>query len=247
MSSSLMAASVPLLPTVMRFCCDALAWTLRLLRGHASAKETHAFVFTHCIHGNPTSVLATFDIYAETHVTFAIGAQTGQALDEVGRHMRPSRVLELGTYLGYSSVILLRLLPPFGRLVTVEKDSKVANLAEEIILVAGFKDPQFQVLTGKSSKIIPTLHSFLGTGPRTSDTFHMVLMDHNPRLYLVDLQALEDQNLLCPTGCTIVLILRNPKKKFLEKLYDWMDERRDFYRIKSQLHGIIEIFYQSNN
>ncbi|XP_077433650.1 transmembrane O-methyltransferase-like [Vanacampus margaritifer] len=245
MSSTLVAASVPLFPAVMRFWRGALAWTLRLLRGHASPKDTHAFVFNNCIHGNPTSVLATFDIYAETHITGAIGAQIGHALDEVGRRTRPSRVLELGTYCGYSSVLLLRLLPPFGRLVTVEQDPNVASLAEEIILVAGFDDTQFQVLIGRSSRTIPTLHAYLGTGPRTSDTFHMILMDHNPSRYLVDLRALEEQGLLCPTGCTIVLIFRNPRNRMMAKLYNLVEERRDCYRIKSQPHGLLEIFYKS--
>lgn len=55
---------------------------------------------------------------------------------------RPSLVLELGMHCGYSSVRLLRLLPPAGRLITVELDPLTAELGEEIILVAGFKHSQ---------------------------------------------------------------------------------------------------------
>lgn len=65
-----------------------------------------------------------------------------EALDEVVRRVRPTRVLELGMHCGYSSVRLLRLLPPAGRLVTVELDPLTAELGEEIILVAGFKHIQ---------------------------------------------------------------------------------------------------------
>lgn len=67
---------------------------------------------------------------------------SGQSLDEVVRRVRPLRVLELGMHCGYSSVLLLRLLPPDGRLFTVEQDPAVAGLGEEIILVAGFKHTQ---------------------------------------------------------------------------------------------------------
>lgn len=63
-------------------------------------------------------------------------------LDEAVMRLRPSLVLELGTHCGYSSVRLLRLLPPAGRLVTVEVDPVTAELGEEILLVAGFKHSQ---------------------------------------------------------------------------------------------------------
>lgn len=64
------------------------------------------------------------------------------ALDEVVMRIRPSQVLELGMHCGYSSVRLLRLLPPTGRLITVELDPLTSELGEEIILVAGFKHSQ---------------------------------------------------------------------------------------------------------
>lgn len=63
-------------------------------------------------------------------------------LDEAVMRLRPSLVLELGMHCGYSSVRLLRLLPPAGRLVTVEVDPVTAELGEEILLVAGFKHSQ---------------------------------------------------------------------------------------------------------
>lgn len=69
-------------------------------------------------------------------------------VDEVVMRAAPSLVLELGMHCGYSSVRLLRLLPPHGRLLTVEVDPLAAELGEEIILVAGFKHSQ--VHPGKS-------------------------------------------------------------------------------------------------
>lgn len=64
------------------------------------------------------------------------------ALDEVVKRVRPSLVLELGMHCAYSTVRLLRLLPPAGRLITVEVDPLTSDLGEEIILVAGFKHTQ---------------------------------------------------------------------------------------------------------
>ncbi|KAM9834173.1 transmembrane O-methyltransferase-like [Syngnathus typhle] len=251
MASLLMAASMPLLPAIMlaldraaKSCRGMVAWALRLLRGRTCAKDTHAFVFSKCIHGNAASVLETFDIHAGTHASAAVRPVIGQALDEVVQRVRPSRVLELGTHCGYSSGRLLRLLPPDGRLLTVEQDPAVADLGEEIIMVAGFRHSQFQVLTGSSDETIPTLRKFLEPAPGASDTFNLVLMDHDPQQYLVDLLALESQGLLCPSGCTIVLIIRNQKNKSLEEVRELIRTRPDCYTIKSQVHGMLELFFQ---
>ncbi|XP_061690319.1 transmembrane O-methyltransferase homolog isoform X2 [Syngnathoides biaculeatus] len=258
MSFWLMAASVPLLPAVLlvlgrhrarlvEFCRGALGRMLRPLRGRACAESTHAFVFSRCIHGKAGSVLETFDLYAETHPSASVGPQIGEALDKVVRRIGPSRVLELGTHCGYSSVLLLRLLPADGRLLTVEQDPAVADLAEEIILVAGFKHTQFQVLTGRSGRTIPTLCSLMEPAPGTSDTFHLVLMDHDPQQYLVDLLALEGEGLLCPSGCSIVVIIRDRQDKSLEELKQLIRARPDCYSFKVQVPGMVELFYQKNH
>lgn len=72
------------------------------------------------------------------HLCFVSAA----VLDQAVMRVRPSLVLELGMHCGYSSVRLLRLLPPAGRLITVEVDPVTAELGEEILLVAGFKHSQ---------------------------------------------------------------------------------------------------------
>ncbi|TKS72055.1 Transmembrane O-methyltransferase [Collichthys lucidus] len=174
----LMVASVPLLPAIIMvssryrvkvaaLCRRALAWTLRLMRGKVCVRSTHAFVFSRCTHGKADSVLATFDLYADTHPSFCISPQIAEALDEVVRRVCPSRVLELGMHCGYTSVRLLRLLPPAGRLLTVELDPITADIGEEIILVAGFKHSQFQVLTSSSAEAIPTLRPYLAPDKET--------------------------------------------------------------------------------
>ncbi|XP_054648836.1 transmembrane O-methyltransferase homolog isoform X2 [Dunckerocampus dactyliophorus] len=245
--------SVPLLPavvvafthhshTVAKRCCDGVAWMLRLLRGNVCPRSTHAFVFSQCTHGKAESVLEAFDLYADTHPSASIGPRMGEALDEVVRRVRPTRVLELGTHCGYSAVSLLRLLPPAGRLITVEQDPQVADLGEEIILVAGFKHAH--VLTGKSCEVIPQLHSYLEPTQETGGGFDLVLMDHDPSLYLLDLLALEREELLCPSGCSVVVIFRNHRDKSLEELKELVRNRQDCYRIKSQLDGMMEIFFE---
>lgn len=87
------------------------------------------------------------------------------ALDEAVMRIRPSRVLELGMHCGYSSVRLLRLLPPASKLIAVELDPLTAELGEEIILVAGFKDSQ--VHPGEISVLLSSIQ-IKDSGKRTT-------------------------------------------------------------------------------
>ncbi|XP_042273964.1 transmembrane O-methyltransferase homolog [Thunnus maccoyii] len=251
----LTVVSIPLLPAIIilssryrvkvaTLCHRALAWALRLVRGRVCVRSTHAFVFSECTHGNADSVLETFDLYADTHPSLCIGPQIGEALDEVVRQICPSRVLELGMHCGYSSVRLLRLLSPVGRLITVELDPFTSELGEEIILVAGFKHSQFQVLTCSSDESIPTLHPFLEPDQGNSEGFNLVLMDHDPQQYLTDLLALEREELLCPSGCSVLLIIRDPRAESLRGIVDYIRAKPDCYCIKTELQFMTEIFFQ---
>ncbi|XP_058506141.1 transmembrane O-methyltransferase homolog [Solea solea] len=253
----LLAVSAPLLPAIVAvssrygdkvstLCHRAVAWLLRLVRGGVCARRTHAFVFSSCTHGNVHSVLETFDLYADAHASAAIGPETGEVLDDVVKRVRPSRVLELGTHCGYSSVRVLRLLPPAGRLVTVELDPLTADLGEEIILVAGFKHAQFQVLTSSSGEVIPTLHSVLEPAQKSSDGFSLVLMDHDAQQYLPDLLALEEEELLCSSGCSVLLINRRQRAEDLREILDHVRVRSDCFCVKMERPCIVEIFYQKN-
>lgn len=47
----------------------------------------------------------------------------------LSRLRRPNRVLELGTFTGYSALCLAEGLQPGGKVVTVERDSKAAAVA----------------------------------------------------------------------------------------------------------------------
>ncbi|XP_042349626.1 catechol O-methyltransferase-like [Plectropomus leopardus] len=254
----LLVVSVPLLPAIVMLsrlyrvkaaalCHRALARALKMVRASVCVRSTHAFVFSKCTHGKADSVLETFDLYADTHPSLCISPQTAEALDEVVRRVRPSRVLELGTHCGYSSVRLLHLLPPAGRLITVELDPVTAELGEEIILVAGFKHSQFQVLTSSSAEAIPTLRSSLELNQGTSEGLSLVLMDHDPLQYLPDLLALEREELLCPSGCSVVLISRNQRAGDLREILSHIRARPDCYCVRSQLQFMTEIFYQEKS
>lgn len=191
-------------------------------------------------------------------------------LDQAVMRVCPSLVLELGTHCGYSSVRLLRLLLPAGRLITVEVDPVTAELGEEILLVAGFKHSQvhkgkgifnfnetvifyilpcfsdslqFQVLTSSSAEAIPTLRLHLGADKGSSEGFSLILMDHDPRQYLPDLLALEREELLSPSGCSIILINRRKTHDDISDVVAEIRSRSNLYSVLSEYQFMLEVFY----
>lgn len=219
-------------------------WLLGSRRGRVCVRSTHAFVFTNCTHGKVHSVLETFDVYTKTHPAMSIGPHIGELLDEAVRRERPLLVLELGMHCAYSSVRLLRLMPPAGRLVTVELDPVTADLGEEIILVSGFNQSQFQVLTCSSADAIANMSSHLEPDRETRAGFSLVLMDHDSDQYLPDLQSLERQRLLCSSGCSLLLIKRD--RDGLGPVLDHVRGQADRYSITRDLDVLTEVFYRTD-
>lgn len=64
----------------------------------------------------------------------------GQIVDTVVREERPSVLLELGAYCGYSAVRMARLLPPGARLLTIEVNSDYAAITRQMLDFAGLQD-----------------------------------------------------------------------------------------------------------
>lgn len=147
------------------------------------------FVRAHAIEGDAESVLDALDRFArEQRFMMNLGDGKGRILDELVSGLPVNaRVLELGTYCGYSAVRMARLLRGGGQVVSIEENPRHARIAQAICRFAGVDD-QVHIMVGESSVIIPTL----------AGTFDLVLMDHNKDEYLVDLWRIEEKRLLEP-------------------------------------------------
>ena len=67
----------------------------------------------------------------------AISADEGRLLQVLLTSIGARRVLEVGTLGGYSAICMARSLPPGGRLLTIEIESKHAEFARRYIERAG--------------------------------------------------------------------------------------------------------------
>ena len=66
--------------------------------------------------------------------------RAGQIVDSVLREQRPSVLLELGAYCGYSAVRMARLLLPGARLLTIEFNPDYAAITQRMVEFAGLQD-----------------------------------------------------------------------------------------------------------
>ncbi|XP_071074471.1 transmembrane O-methyltransferase [Dasypus novemcinctus] len=169
------------------------------LSGLRVEERAFSYVLTHALPGDPGHILTTLDHWS-SHCEYLshMGPVKGQILTRLVEEKAPAYVLELGTYCGYSTLLLARALPPGGHLLTVERDPRTAAVAEKLIRLAGFDERTVELIVGSSEEVIPHLRAHHGLS-----CAELVLLAHQPRCYLGDLKLLEAHALL-PAGATVL-------------------------------------------
>ncbi len=135
---------------------------------------------------NPESILKIIDNYAyKKTFLMNIGDQKGEILEEAIRDSQATNILELGVYLGYSTIRILKNLNEVSKLTSIEANEKFAQIAREHIEISGLSKNHL-LKVGKSSEIIPLLR----------EQYDFVFIDHWKDIYLKDLKLLEEFGLL---------------------------------------------------
>ena len=88
--------------------------------------------------------------------TIEVSAQAGKFLSLLATVSRATRVLEIGTLAGYSTICLARGVGPAGSVVTLEYEPKHAELARQNLERAGVKD-RVEVIVGAALDTLPRL------------------------------------------------------------------------------------------
>lgn len=94
------------------------------------------------------------------------GHLQGAVLQALSFMMRPRRILEIGTYTGYSAICLAKGLADDGHLHTIDINEELKDMCFRYICDAGLEGRISQHI-GRAEKIIPTLN----------DTFDLVFID----------------------------------------------------------------------
>ncbi|MDQ1280042.1 MAG: hypothetical protein QG670_1304 [Thermoproteota archaeon] len=111
-----------------------------------------------------------------------IGPNKGRILTEVVRENKPKTVLEVGTLIGYSAILMGKELDKEARLTTIEIHPDEAREAEENIKKAEIS-PTVNVVIGDALKILPEL----------KENFDLVFIDAEKNEYIRYLRHIEDK------------------------------------------------------
>jgi len=132
--------------------------------------------------GNAYAILKEIEEKVEKKYLPILGRRKGQALVKVIRELRPKLVLEIGTLVGYSAILIGNELGEDARLITIEIDEDEAEMAKENLRRAGLSS-RVEVLVGDAIEIIPSLEG----------KFDLVFIDAAKEEYLYYLKLLEDK------------------------------------------------------
>jgi caffeoyl-CoA O-methyltransferase len=81
----------------------------------------------------------------------------GRVLSMLSKMMQPKRILEIGTYTGYSALCLAEGLASDGKLVTIDVNEELANRVQAYFDASDYA-AQIQYLISPALKVIPTLN-----------------------------------------------------------------------------------------
>lgn len=101
------------------------------------------------------------------------GHLQGQVLAMLSKMLSPERILEIGTFTGYSAICLARGLGENGKLITIETDDELEEIAGRYFNKAGLH-----------SKIVQLIGPALEILPSVSETFDLVFLDADKREYI---------------------------------------------------------------
>ncbi|MCR4434612.1 MAG: O-methyltransferase [Clostridiales bacterium] len=92
---------------------------------------------------------------AENHVPI-VQPEVARLLLVLGRLLKPGRILELGTAIGYSAILLSGVLKPGGKIDTIDRYEIMVDIAKQNIKKAGLEDV-IHVITGDAIEVLRCL------------------------------------------------------------------------------------------
>ena len=92
--------------------------------------------------------------YADKHILPVLIPETAAFLRQAVTILKPNKILEIGTSIGYSGHIILGACK--GHLYTIEADEKSADVAENFFCKSGYED-RVTLIRGDSNEVIPLM------------------------------------------------------------------------------------------
>ena len=184
-------------------------------------RQTLDYVFSNAEKNNPKSILQTIDNFVLESGQFLmnVGPEKGEILRDHLVKSKPNNVIELGTFIGYSAVLISSTIGEKSKLTSIDSDSHSIEIAKELINFAGLDD-KVNLMHGSAEEIIPELNF----------NADFVFIDHAKKKYLSDLKLLETQEIILK-NCTV---FADNVGIFKDEMAEYFDHVRNSGKYQSQ-------------
>jgi len=148
------------------------------------------YVLKNAANGDLDACIAAIDRYAYQHkFLINVGDEKGAILDQIVRRVQPQRVLELGAYVGYSALRIVRMLPPGAHLYSIEFNADNARISQQIAHHAGVAD-RVTFVTGYLGDDGKTMARLTSDHGFQNGNLDLVFIDHAKEEYVPDLKRI---------------------------------------------------------
>ena len=184
-------------------------------------RQTLDYVFSNAEKNNPKSILQTIDNFVLESGQFLmnVGPEKGEILRDHLVKSKPNNVIELGTFIGYSAVLISSTIGEKSKLTSIDSDSHSIEIAKELINFAGLDD-KVNFMHGNAEEIIPELNF----------NADFVFIDHAKKKYLSDLKLLEREEIIIK-NCTV---FADNVGIFKDEMVEYFDHVRHSGKYQSQ-------------
>ena len=184
-------------------------------------RQTLDYVFSNAEKNNPKSILQTIDNFVLESGQFLmnVGPEKGEILRDHLVKSKPNNIIELGTFIGYSAVLISSTIGEKSKLTSIDSDSHSIEIAKELINFAGLDD-KVNFMHGNAEEIIPELNF----------NADFVFIDHAKKKYLSDLKLLEREEIIIK-NCTV---FADNVGIFKDEMVEYFDHVRNSGKYQSQ-------------
>lgn len=141
-------------------------------------------------------VLETISRQTHVHILnphMLSGHVQGRVLSMLSHMIRPKRILELGTFTGYSALCLAEGLTEDGRLISIERNDELEDTIRRNLSLSPLGE-KIEVVIGDAKEYLTAKRSYSASGPtaeggqQIEENFDLVFIDADKREYCAYLE-----------------------------------------------------------
>jgi len=169
--------------------------------GREAALEKH--VLANARAGDLDDAIRAVDEFCyEQKVMMNVGDEKGAILDAAITRAAPRRLLELGTYCGYSALRTVRVMPKDAHLYSIEFLAANADIARRILDHAGVGD-RVTVVVGTIGDDGATVSALEAEHGFNDGSLDFLFIDHDKDAYRPDIERIVGQGWLRPGALAV--------------------------------------------